>query len=50
MSNINIAYVEFLEAKLKELEAQMKVVTTLNYYKDARIRSLNAEILLLRKD
>lgn len=41
------AYVAYLKAKVDELVAQNKLLNDMVYYKEARIRTLNAEVLLL---
>lgn len=38
-------YINYLEAKVDELEKQVRLCMNLSYYKDARIRTLNAKII-----
>lgn len=38
-------YIDYLEAKNKELELQVKAVMDQIYYRDARIRTLKAQII-----
>jgi hypothetical protein len=40
---------EFYKARLAELEAQVKLTTTMVYHREARIRSLKCEVELLNR-
>lgn len=42
---MNETYLRYLEAKVKELQAQIKVVTDTVYYKDAVIRTQKALLI-----
>lgn len=38
-------YIDYLEAKVAELEAQVRLCMNLSYYKDSRIRTLKAQLI-----